>query len=209
MRSPVFAEHQRRQAASVVVHGYREVLCDEHDVLELGPPDAGHLGHLPSEHLLQGVGRAVDVAFGDVSALPVLAVGVGYAGGYRLALASAHLGQDAVGDRPHGHLRDLGHDRPLGYHRGHGDQVLLAYPRLDERYVEGVEVRDLAHRGAAGDEELRRYELHGNANGRTLLSLSVRRLSAVEGPFQQEPEVKYKLYAYVLYSWQMENLVHC
>ncbi len=209
MRSPVFAEHQRCQAASVVVHGYREVLCDEHDVLELGPSDAGHLGHLPSEHLLQGVGRAVDVALGDVSALPVLAIGVGYAGGYRLALASAHLGQDAVGDRPHGHLCDLGHDRPFGYHRGYGDQVLLAYPRLDERYVEGVEVRDLAHRGAAGDEELRRYELHGNANGKTLLSLSVRGPPSYEGWMPWISEGKYKSSVYVLQPWQMKNLVHC
>ena len=164
MRSPVLAEHERRQAASVVVHGDGQLLGDEHHVVELGSPHAGHLGHLPSEDLLQGVGRPVYVPLGDVPAFSVFAVCVGYPGGDRLALASAHLGEDAVGHRPHGHLRRLRHLGPFGYHRGHRDEVLLPYPRFDERYVEGVEVRYLAHRGTAGDEELRGYELHVCAN---------------------------------------------
>ncbi len=192
-----------------MVHGDGQLLGQEPGLLELGPPHAGHLRHLPSQDLLEGLRRAVYVALGDVSSLPVLAVRVGDPGGYRLPLASAHLGEDAVGDGAHGHLLHLGHLGALRYHRGHRHQVLLAYAGFDERYVEGVEVGDLAHRGTAGDEESRGHELHGDANGRTLLSLSVAGASASEASAQCFLKVNYKLPASVLQPWQMTSLVHC
>ena len=143
-----------------MVQGDLQLLRGELDLLELYAADLGHLVHLPGQDLLQGVRGAVDVPLGHVSSLPVLPVGVGDSGGDGLTLGAPHLGQDAVGDGPHGHLADLDAFGVLGYDGGHGHEVLLADPGGDERSVERVEIGCPAHRRAVRDEESGGYEFH-------------------------------------------------